>query len=138
MSSAAARSSAKHRLRESIDLRIVQRDDRDTVRTPLDEHKFSHPATLRVSRRSPEAAIQCHERLAVDAFEHFVGGGPWIEAVCGDVGLQLVPALAGGQLPGALFETAGDDLAQLLADTELAAAGQLARRLDRRPVGNDR
>ena len=55
----------------------------------------------------------------------------------GDVELELVPSLAGGQLAGSLLEAPGEDLAQFFADAKLAAADQFSGRLDGRPVGHD-
>ena len=65
-------------------------------------------------------------RSAVESFEHFVGGCPGVEAVLGDLELQLVPPLAGGQFAGALLEATGDDLAQLFAHTELTTASEFS------------
>ena len=55
----------------------------------------------------------------------------------GDVGLQPIPQFSRGELAGAKFETAGDDLPQLLSETMPATPDELARCLDGRTMGND-
>jgi hypothetical protein len=43
----------EHRARESVDLRIVERDDRHAISTTLDEHEFSHARHPTPAARTP-------------------------------------------------------------------------------------
>ena len=108
----------EQRLRQRVHLRVVQGDDGHAVVTSFEQHEFAHgadPTRQRrsVRRRRTRSISSAAAHGSMRALEHVL--------------LQLVPPLAGDDLAGPLLEPAGDDLAQLLAQAELAPAVRARR-----------
>ena len=99
---------------ERVDLRVVG----VTTATPSSRRSSRTNAGLSAMHRTVAGS-------AAGALQHLVGGRPGIGRALDHSLLEAIPTLAGAQLPGPPLEAAGDDLAQLLPDPEVAAALEL-------------